>query len=138
MRVTYYLTAMLLSMSILGCEKDNTEAKVGIIGEWKLIEEKIGSGLIDGQSVLFEPVQSSKIIIFSSDGTYQSNGEMCQMSNQVNNQTTGFFYEPLNSIEPQGCQSTAPTSGIHYELNGDILLIEYPCYEECQQKYSRI
>lgn len=137
MKATSNLIIILLAIFISGCEKDNTEATTGIIGEWKLVEEKIGSGLT-GNPVIFEPVQSNKVIVFFNDGTFSSNGEMCIMSNQASSQNIGSFYESLLSIQPDGCQSTAPTSGIKYQIDADTLIIGYPCYEECQQKYSRI
>ena len=137
MKSIYYLILPFLLMFMLGCEKDQTEA-TDIMGEWKLVEEKIGSAIIIGEPTVFEPVQSNKTITFYSNGTFSSNGDMCFMTNQASSQNTGLYYESLLSIEPNGCQSAAASSGIKYQLDADTLIISYQCFEACQQKYYRI
>ena len=138
MKPITYLSIILFSFVLFSCENDKIQITSDVVGEWLLIEEKIVEGLIDNQPTVYEPVQSDKTITFSSNGTFQSNGEMCQMLNQDGNSSTGYFYESLQSIEPDGCQSAAPASGIRYEVKGSELIIEYPCVCGCSQKYKRI
>lgn len=133
-----FTLAILLISVLMGCQKNKTIGSAEIVGEWKLIEEKIESGLIVNTPTVFEPVESDKTITFFESGLYASNGEMCLMSNQASSASTGLFNPSLNSIEPEGCESASATSGIIYELQGDILIISYPCIEACQQKYKRI
>lgn len=139
MKAVYTITLLTLFSLFSGCEKDKITSTTGIVGEWKLAEELISGAIIFGEPPAdFEPVQSDKTISFTATGMFFSNGEMCTMSNQASNPSDGMFYEALLTIEPEGCQFASPTSGITYQLDGDTLIIIYPCYESCVQKYYRI
>ena len=139
MKSTYSILLLTLVLGLAGCEKDTILATSNIVGEWKLAEVKEGSGIIVGQPVVFEPVQSDKKIVFSTDGTFSANGDMCFFSSTgVGTENTGSFYESLQTIEPDNCQSAAASSGITYILDGDTLIIYYPCIEECEHKYYKL
>lgn len=126
---------LLLLLVSFGCSKDKAIGNPDVLGEWELIEEKEWTGTMEPE--VFQPVESDKTITFLSDGTFQSNGDMCFMSRESNTLSSGMFYPTLNSIEPAECQFAAPSSGIKYEIDGKHLIIKYPCIEICEQKYER-
>lgn len=139
MKAIHLIVLFSIILALSGCKKDKIVATSGIVGEWKLAEELISGAIILGEPpAAFEPVQSDKKISFTITGKYSSNGEMCTMSSESTTPSEGMFYESLLSIEPEGCQFSSPTSGILYQLDGDTLIIIYPCYENCVQKYYRI
>ena len=116
---------------IFSCNKDvgsNTE----LIGDWKLIEVLADPG--DGSGT-FNSVDSEKIITFKSGGIITSNGNMCDMSLNSNNQTSGTYSSSELTFNSADCDN--PDYNFTFEKKGNILIINYPCIEPCQAKYIK-
>jgi len=105
-----------------------------IVGKWHLIEELMDPG--DGSGT-FQPVSSNKEIRFFNNGTFEANGEMCGMANQASSTHTGTYDTSTETFSPDNCMSTAPIS-YKYSVNGNTLILIYPCTCGCQQKYERL
>ena len=108
-----------------GCIEPQSETK----GSWRLIETMMDLG--DGSGT-FQSVNSSKWITIESDGTVLSNSELCEMDlfPNGNNVHTGS----LNTSESTISVSCEP---LRYEFDGDYLIIFYPCFCGCAEKYQR-
>lgn len=131
-----YRTAIsigLLSILLIACKKNESCSGCGIVDEWKLVEELMDPG--DGSGT-FQSVASTKKITFYSNGTFASNGEMCSMTNQSGSNHDGDYVTSTGTINPDNCASTQPL-GITYTLDVDTLILHYPCFEGCAQKYYR-
>lgn len=125
-----------LGLFVIGssCDKGKHPVSGGIIGEWKLIEELMDPGNGSGT---FQPVSSDKKIEFFGNGTFEANGEMCSMSNQSGSTHEGTYDDSNETFTPDSCASTT-TLSYSYSVNGNTLILSYPCFEACQQKYSRL
>ncbi len=132
------LTTLIITGALLilnsSCEKQTCSSASGIVGEWKLIEELIDPG--DGSGT-FQAITSNKEIKFCDDGTFEANGEMCTMENQASSTHEGTYDASTETFSPNYCMMMAPLS-YGYSVNGNTLILSYPCIEGCQQKYSRI
>jgi hypothetical protein len=116
---------------LLSCNKKTDPISSSIVGTWKLIEVLADPG--DGSGT-FQPVNSTKTIIFDANGNVSSNGSMCDMSTGANTGSTGTYSDAqatFNSIE---CQNLT----INYELNNTTLILIYPCIEPCKAKYIKV
>lgn len=116
------------------CDKYTCGFSEGIVGEWKLVEELMDPG--DGSGT-FQPVSSNKKIEFFNDGTFEANGEMCVMANQASSNHSGTYDSSAETFSPDNCSLAAPLSYI-YSIDGDTLILSYPCFEGCQQKYYKL
>lgn len=117
---------VLIIMGLLvACKKDSSN---GLIGEWKLIETLTDPG--DGSGT-FSPVSSSKIIEFHSNGTITSNGDLCSMNSAATSSSSGT-YSTIDSII-----SGSTCTNLHFTLNTNHLIIDYPCIEPCRAKFER-
>jgi hypothetical protein len=56
------------------------------------------------------------------------------MSIETNVSSTGTYSEVNATINSTNC----PNSTIKYELNGNTLILIYPCIEACKAKYTRV
>ena len=125
---------ILLALGIsYSCKNDddfnpNTE----LIGNWKLIEVYVDPG--DGSGT-FSSVKSNKTITFQNDGIITSNGNLCDMSINSDSQTSGTYSKAEMSFNSADCNN--PTYDFTFEQNGNILIINYPCFEACQSKYKK-
>lgn len=133
------LFVSILSLFFSGCEKDKTcgfaetSEENGLIDEWKLVEVLMDPG--DGSGT-FQPIVSNKTITFCSDGTFLANGEMCSMTDQASTSHVGDYFISTGILNPENCASTQPLN-ITFTWSGDTLLLYYPCFEGCAQKYYR-
>lgn len=132
MKTLYLLFGILLISA--GCGKGKHPVPSGIIGEWLLVEELIDPG--DGSGT-FQPVSSDKKIEFFGNGTFEANGEMCSMTNQSSSAYDGTYDTSTETFSPNNCMSMAPLS-YSYSVSGNTLILTYPCFEPCQQKYVRL
>jgi hypothetical protein len=132
-KVTLFIASSLF-LILTSCQKDNCTSNKGIVGEWLLIEELMDPG--DGSGT-FQSVTSDKEIKFCDDGTFEGNGDMCTMTNQSSTTHSGTYDTSTETFSPDNCMSMAPMS-FQYSVNGDILILTYPCICGCQQKYERI
>lgn len=116
---------------LFSCNKDISKVTNGLAGKWKLNEILMDPG--DGSGT-FSTVNSNKIIEFDNNGNVSSNGSLCDMSIETNISSTGTYSETDSTLKSDNCQS----STIRYELNHNILIIIYPCFESCKAKYIKI
>ncbi len=126
---------ILLFFLVLGvlfsCNKDK-EPENKLIGDWKLIEVLADPG--DGSGT-FNAVQSNKIIRFENDGIITSNGNLCDMSINSDNATSGTYSITDMTLNSPDC--SYPDYGITFDVNGNTLMINYPCIEPCIAKYEK-
>jgi Lipocalin-like domain len=129
------IVSVIIGLYILSssCDKYTCGFSTGIVGEWKLVEELMDPG--DGSGT-FQPVSSTKKIEFFDDGTFEANGEMCSMTNQSGTNHDGVYSTSTGILNPDNCASTQPLN-ITYTLSADTLILNYPCFEGCAQKYYR-
>ncbi|MBI9037124.1 MAG: hypothetical protein JEY97_03250 [Bacteroidales bacterium] len=117
---------------VFSCDKNNDkQVDSDLIGKWGLIEVLADPG--DGSGT-FHSVQSNKIIEFHDDGTITSNGEICDMSIETNNSTSGAYSLIDSTISSNDCSNQM---NISFEQNGSTLIINYPCIEPCRAKYEK-
>lgn len=112
---------------------DNLSSNTSLVGEWKLIEILADPG--DGSGT-FSAVESEKRIKFHQDGTFTSNGTICNMSIEANNPTSGTYSLINSTINSQDCNS--PEYDYQFKQDGKILKIMYPCIEPCKAKYRKL
>lgn len=124
----------LLSAGILfSCNNDDdSHPNTELIGNWKLIEVMADQG----GGGTFYSVESEKIIIFKSDGTITSNGNLCDISINSNDQTSGTYSRSELTFNSSDCINS--NYNFTFEHNGNILIIIYPCIELCRAKYIKI
>jgi hypothetical protein len=123
-----------LAILTISCSKDNADPDPEVIGQWKLIEIYADPG--DGSGT-FQPVESGKMVTFRKDGTVSSNGSICMLSTESNNPTSGTFSLLESTITSPECVG-GPELNIHFELINSKLIMRYPCFEACEEKYVKI
>jgi hypothetical protein len=129
----FAIIALLTTLS--SCNKERCGFGDGLIGKWVLIEELMDPG--DGSGT-FQPITSDKVVEFKNDGTFDANGDMCGLSNQSDGTNhTGTYDTATETFSPNNCMSMAPMS-YQYKLDGNYLILTYPCICGCQQKYKRL
>jgi hypothetical protein len=122
------LALNMIILTVISCSKndDNT-----LIGTWKLTQILMDLGNGSGT---FKTVNSNKNLIFSNNRNLSSNGTICDMSIETNTSSTGTYSEVNSTINSTNCQNNT----IKYELNGNTLILIYPCFEACKAKYTRV
>ena len=110
-------------------------------GVWELVEQYADPG--DGSGD-FKKVDSDKIIEFFEDGVLSSNGELCGLESAsgvkaygtyvVNDSLNKFSID--NYILPEDCDNFENYK-IFFHLEGQHLILSYPCIEGCGQKYRK-
>lgn len=119
---------------IISCSKDsddNDNAK--LLNSWLLIEQLIDPG--DGSGV-FVPVDSQKTIEFLDNGTVVSNGSLCFINSITGSATISAYNSTEKYIIPGDC--IGADYMLTYEVIHDKLLLYYPCFEPCVQKFVKI
>ncbi len=128
MKSRYILLFSALVLVFASCKKESEDPT--LINTWKLIEVLADPG--DGSGT-FQPVTSDKTISFFADGTVTSNANLCQMSTDTGMGSAGTYSETELSITPDNCGVSAFV--MTYELTGANLILSYPCFEACREKY---
>jgi hypothetical protein len=123
---------LLLLNLLISCNKNDQElTPASLIGTWKLTEMLQDPG--DGSGT-FQPVNSSKKIVFINSDQVTSNGILCDMSINSDTFTTGSYSETTKTINPSDCQNLT----INFELNANSLILSYRCIEGCRAKYIKV
>ena len=124
----------LIAVGILfSCNNDDdSNSNTELIGNWKLIEVLADPG--DG-SGSFYSVESEKIITFKSGGIITSNGNLCDMAINSDNQTSGTYSNSESTFNSSDCNNI--DYNYTFEQNGDILILNYRCIEPCLAKYKK-
>ena len=126
------LTLAMFISTVISCSKTEDITSSNLLkGTWKLTEVLADPG--DGSGT-FNSVNSTKNLIFSNSGNLSSNGAICDMSIETNLSSTGTYSEVNSTINSTNC----PNNTIKYELNGNTLILIYPCIEACKAKYTRV
>jgi len=125
---------ILITIGILfSCNKDEAvDSNTALIGNWKLIAVLADPG--DGSGTFYS-VESEKIITFESGEAITSNGNLCDMSINLDNQSSGTYSIAESSFNSSDCIN--PDYKYTFEQSGNILIINYPCFEPCQTKYIK-
>ena len=118
---------------LFSCNNDNSTTETELIGSWKLIEILVDPG--DGSGTFYS-VKSDKIITFESNGIVTSNGNLCYVEINSDNQTSGTYSISESTFNSPNCNNT--DYNFTYEQNGNILIINYPCKEPCKAKYLKM
>lgn len=127
------ISFLLIILLLLSCKKDNTNPDNAIVGTWKLIAMYADPG--DGSGD-FVSVNSQKTILFKADGTYSSNGNICDFSTTAGAETEGDYLEMDAGYEIV-CESEF-NAQIRLEVRNNYLIVTFFCIEPCQQKFQRI
>ncbi|GGB65223.1 hypothetical protein GCM10007424_01440 [Flavobacterium suaedae] len=134
-KIVFLLTLLFLTVS---CSDDDdnktTPQQSTIIGTWQLVEVYFDPG--DGSGD-FTAVDSDKTITFNTDATVSSNGDLCTMEIEASTASSGTYSENDNTLN-LNCNFSEGTPQITYEINGSYLILNYPCIEACQIKYSKV
>ncbi|MFD0860728.1 hypothetical protein ACFQ1M_00800 [Sungkyunkwania multivorans] len=120
------LISALLSYS---CSDDDNAQE--LVSKWKLTEQLADPGDGSGE---FEPVSIDRTLSFYADGTVTSDGDLCVLFLTNENSSSGTYTS--EHILPANCVSS--DYRIVYEIENDELLLYFPCFEPCVQKYRRI
>ncbi len=125
-----FLLTLLLTLCF-SCKKKEEICNTGIIGTWQLIEAIGDPG--DGSGT-WQPVTSAKTITFASGGHVSSNGKLCTMSSDADGPTHGTYSDIEKYIVGDDCTSWK----IQYELDGNTLVLRFPCIEACAMRFRKI
>ncbi len=131
--MTRSICFILLILFLSSCKKDDANPNNALEGTWRLIEMYADPG--DGSGD-FRPVNSEKIILFKADGTYSSNGNVCDFSTMANEDTQGN-YLAIEMGYQIVCESEF-SSELRLEVREGYLIVSFFCIEPCQQKFQRI
>lgn len=129
---TKTLALLFIIVTAISCiNNDDDSSNNLLLGTWKLTEVLADPG--DGSGT-FTAVNSNKNLQFNNNGTLSSNGAICDMSIGTTASSVGTYSTANYTITSSNCQNNT----IQYELNGDTLILIYPCIEPCKAKYSRV
>ncbi|WP_178988857.1 lipocalin family protein [Winogradskyella schleiferi] len=134
MKTLVYLCFGLFILSSCNNDDESNTQTSEIIGDWKLIEVYIDPG--DGSGT-FQAVESDKTITFFNDGTVTSTGDLCSMFVAGGNASSGTYSEVDSVITPNDCQESIPNWNYSFVIEGNSLMLYYPCIEACVEKYSK-
>ena len=125
-----------LFLLFISCNNDDdSELNDDIVGTWKLTEVLADPGNGSGE---FRAVNSQKTITLLADGTITSNGNLCSMSPEATDPTTGIYSIETSTFQADGCDSFDEDFGYPFDQDGKTLIISYPCFEPCKAKYKKI
>ncbi|WP_297763881.1 hypothetical protein [uncultured Muriicola sp.] len=127
------ISVIFFMLFLCSCKKDDINPNNALEGTWRLIEMYADPG--DGSGD-FRPVNSQKNITFKADGTYSSNGNVCDFSTMANEDTQGN-YLALDVGYQIVCESEFSTE-LRLEIREGYLIVSFFCIEPCQQKFQRI
>ena len=125
----FFISGLILT----ACNKGPHTVDNGIVGEWKLTEQLMDPG--DGSGV-FTNVNSNKVIIFDSNGSFYCNGSICFPDTSTANASSGTYDTISQTLSGLNC-GIVPFD-ITYEMSNGDLIINYPCIEACREKFVKI
>nr|WP_321245033.1 hypothetical protein [uncultured Psychroserpens sp.] len=126
---------IVMVFSLIACS-DNDNAKSAdaeLLGTWKLSEIYSDPG--DGSGD-FASVDSEKTISFLSNGTVNSNANLCFIFSEIGQSSTGTYSETDMTIIISDCNLNPAT--VFFEIDGSNLILSYACIEACQEKYIKL
>ncbi len=127
-----YIAFFILLGMMSSCTKNEADTKPSALaGKWKLSHILADPG--DGSGTFIQ-VESDKLLSFSDNGNFTSNGSICNLSVELNASTTGTYSENNSTLHTIDC----PETEIKFEINNNTLNLVYPCIEPCIAKYTKI
>jgi hypothetical protein len=127
------LTLLFIAFCIIySCDNDDTrDSNTELVGNWELIEVLASPGGIG----TFSPVVSDKTITFNNDGTLTSNGQLCSLSIDIGNPSSGTYSIIDSTFNTSSCSS--PDYNYSFQQDEKFLIIQIPCIEPCIVKYKK-
>jgi len=126
------LATLLFCLALLSCSEDpDSSSSEGIIGQWQLSEVYSDPGDGSGE---YEEVTSDVILEFKEDGTFSSSGNICNLSSDETEGSSGTYSLEDNSILADDCQNHLINIA---EVSKNQLTITYPCIEGCGVRYRK-
>ncbi|WP_346880664.1 hypothetical protein [uncultured Algibacter sp.] len=134
---------LLLALLIIGCSSDDdtttTKSNPNLIGTWKLIEQLQDPG--DGNGT-FKAVTSDRTFTFNTENTVVVNGNICFMRVDVGDEISATYNMDANDASSGKILTgtICNTSGfnLNYTIEGQFLIVSYPCIEACAQKFEKL
>ncbi len=120
---------MVFLLLIFGCKKEDS-----LRGEWKLMAQLMDPG--DGSGV-FVPVLSERKIEFLKNGKLKSNGELCYPGINSTESSEGTYSLEDSTISITTCAGSTELT-LTFTTFADTLILWYPCFEPCAEKYVRV
>ncbi|WP_397299105.1 lipocalin family protein [Nonlabens ulvanivorans] len=120
---------------LISCDSSDDPGNVltsDIVGTWQLVANLADPG--DGSGT-FQSVSSNKTITFNADGTFTSNGDVCDMSITTSTNTNGTYNTTDKTINANCGTTNLPIS---YTIDNLTMDISYFCIEACQSRYRKI
>ena len=119
--------------SLLSCTIFTNDEETDLIGKWELSQILSDPG--DGSGT-FRDIDSNKTIQFFSGGTILSrNGTLCGININSDDDGIGTFSLDEKRISPANCEFDFIKPS--FEIEGNTLIINYPCIERCSEKYRK-
>lgn len=127
------LVGLSLLSLVICCTDDEIEKESNLIGTWKLKEVLFDPGDGSGE---FQPVDINKNIEFLLDGTISSDQYLCFAGNAAGSPSSGVYILPDSILQIDDCPDTPIP--MRFSVQGQSLIISYPCIEPCQEKYVKV
>jgi hypothetical protein len=121
----------IILLPLFSCDSEETAMSGDINGAWLLTEVLSDPG--DGSGVFYS-VESDKTLSFTKNGTVISNGALCGPSIQSGDASSGS-YSMSDSTITADCD---PPSTLRFDLTSKNLIVHYPCFEGCAEKYVKV
>ena len=83
---------------------------------------------------VFKDTQNGKTLEFLSEGKVTSNTPMCVLNSSSGAKGEGTYDK--TSISPKDCGSS--TMKLTYKIEGQNLIVTFPCDEGCAEKYVKL
>ncbi len=122
------LLIITLTSCDIGLKKDE------IVGFWQLTEELSDPG--DGSGT-FQEIKSDKIIIFHKDGSFFTNGPMCEFTRRTGVESRGTYSVEDGELIVDGCAEPLFLRP-RFEVDRLELTIWFACFEGCGHRYKKI
>lgn len=126
-----------LSLVLLSCRETSEPIDTSdLVGQWQLAEQYFDPG--DGSGT-FSPIASDKRIEFFDNGIYSSNGQLCTMSPDSDQPSSGIIIPADGKLKSDNCGVNSDRDVlVSYKIEDDFLELSYSCYEGCRQRYKKI
>lgn len=131
MKNFFFLLLPLLVFS--ACQDDDDDTTPRPESQWQLSAVLADPG--DGSGT-FETVDSDRQLNLLTDGTYSSNGNLCDFNADADEPTLGTYSLANATLSPDNCVTTGGTP-FGLEVRGDTLEVRYLCVEACVHRYLR-
>ncbi|WP_333599390.1 hypothetical protein [Flavobacterium sp.] len=131
------LKHLFLCLILFSCSDNDDHSKsetTAYLGKWKLTQELIDPG--DGSGI-FVDVTGNRTLEFLSNGNIVSNYSLCEMGPETTTTFTTPYLADEDQISTASCGFPEGVT-ISYHLDGENLILSFPCIEGCAQKFERV